>query len=72
MVWTCSPHVGDIRREILKILLVHTRGEDETWISQKTEQRHFQVLRANYERNNGHLYAVTAVTSNDDDGDIRK
>ena len=37
MVWTCSLHVGDIRREMLKMLLVYTRGEDETWISQKTE-----------------------------------
>jgi hypothetical protein len=33
---------------------------------------HFQVLRANYERNNGHPYAMTAVTSKDDDGDRRK
>jgi hypothetical protein len=28
---------GDICREVLKILLVHTGGEDETWISQNIE-----------------------------------
>jgi len=37
MVWTCSLHVGWYHREMLKILLVHTGGQDETRISQKTE-----------------------------------
>lgn len=63
---------GDIGRELLKILLMHTGGEDETWTSQKIEQCHFQFLRTNYERNNGDLYAVTAVTSKDVDGDMMK
>jgi len=38
MVWTCSLHAGwHICIELLKILLVHTGGKDETWISPKIE-----------------------------------